>query len=166
LRRPPNPCHPSVVRSEGYTCATAHSLNLTELSHLAQFMRSALFAAWNTWVEAHELSRKLAWLCRRMLNLQLHAAFDRWVHTASRTPSDGPFPHALESRTSKPDPRRQQDWLLKSLRGSRAHPLAACGVATLCRSPPGNPNSNPDPSLPHLLLELILHPLFNFISND
>jgi hypothetical protein len=31
----------------------------------------------------------------------------------------------------KADPRQQQDWFLKSLQGGRAHPLAACGVATL-----------------------------------
>jgi hypothetical protein len=28
-------------------------------------------------------------------------------------------------------------WILKCLQGGRAHPLAACGVATLCCSPPG-----------------------------
>jgi hypothetical protein len=37
----------------------------------------------------------------------------------------------------KADPRRQQhDWFLKCLQGGRAHTLAACGVATICCSPP------------------------------
>jgi hypothetical protein len=31
---------------------------------------------------------------------------------------------------------QQQNWILKCLQGVRAHPLAACGVATLCCSPP------------------------------
>jgi hypothetical protein len=34
------------------------------------------------------------------------------------------------------DPRQQQDWILKCLQGERAHPLATCGEATLCCSPP------------------------------
>jgi hypothetical protein len=36
----------------------------------------------------------------------------------------------LNSATSIAEPR-QQDWLLKCVQGGRAHPLAACGVATL-----------------------------------
>jgi hypothetical protein len=32
--------------------------------------------------------------------------------------------------------RQQQDWILECLQGGRTHPLAACGVATLCCSPP------------------------------
>jgi hypothetical protein len=37
-------------------------------------------------------------------------------------------PYGLESRHSKAEPRRQQDWILKCLQGGRARPLAACGV--------------------------------------
>jgi hypothetical protein len=33
-------------------------------------------------------------------------------------------------------PPRKQDWVLKCLQGGRAHPLAACAVATLCLSLP------------------------------
>jgi len=33
--------------------------------------------------------------------------------------------------------RQQQDWILMCMQGGRAHHLAACGVATLCCSPPG-----------------------------
>jgi hypothetical protein len=36
----------------------------------------------------------------------------------------------------KQGPRQTQNWFLKCLQGGRAHPLAACGVATLCCSPP------------------------------
>jgi hypothetical protein len=43
------------------------------------------------------------------------------------------FGHAA---TPKAEPRQQQDWVLKCLQGGRAHPLAACGVATLCCPPP------------------------------
>ena len=35
-----------------------------------------------------------------------------------------------KAATSKADPRRQQDCVLKCLRAGRAHPLAACAVAT------------------------------------
>jgi hypothetical protein len=49
--------------------------------------------------------------------------------------SASPVSRAL-SATSKADPRRQQDRFLKCLQCGRAHPLAACGVATLCSSPP------------------------------
>jgi hypothetical protein len=38
--------------------------------------------------------------------------------------------------TSKADPRRKQDWILKCLQGLRAHPFAACRLTTLCCSPP------------------------------
>ena len=38
----------------------------------------------------------------------------------------------MERRLSKADPRRKQDWKLKCVQGGRDHPLAACGVATLC----------------------------------
>jgi hypothetical protein len=31
----------------------------------------------------------------------------------------------------KKTPRQKQDWFLEYLQGGRAHPLAACGVATL-----------------------------------
>jgi hypothetical protein len=41
-----------------------------------------------------------------------------------------------KAAASKADPRQQHDWILKCLQGGRAHPLAACGVATLCSSPP------------------------------
>ena len=33
--------------------------------------------------------------------------------------------------TSKADPRQKQDWFLRCLKGGEAHPLAACGLATL-----------------------------------
>jgi hypothetical protein len=52
-----------------------------------------------------------------------------------------------KAATSKSDPRRLQDWILNCLQGERAHPLAACGVATLCCSPPAAGNSN---ALPHV----------------
>jgi hypothetical protein len=39
-------------------------------------------------------------------------------------------------KPSKADPREQQDWILRCVQGGRAHPLAACGVGTLCSSPP------------------------------
>jgi hypothetical protein len=38
----------------------------------------------------------------------------------------------VKAATSQANPRQKQDWFLKSLQGIRAHPLAACGVATLC----------------------------------
>jgi hypothetical protein len=38
--------------------------------------------------------------------------------------------------TPPPPRKQQQDWILKCLQGGRAHPLAACGVAVLCCSPP------------------------------
>jgi hypothetical protein len=44
---------------------------------------------------------------------------------------------AVARRTSKAEPRRQQDWILMCLQGGRARPLTAYGVATLCCSPPG-----------------------------
>jgi hypothetical protein len=37
----------------------------------------------------------------------------------------------------------QQDWILMRRQGGRAHPLAACGVATLCCSPPRCWEPNP-----------------------
>jgi hypothetical protein len=40
----------------------------------------------------------------------------------------------FETPPRKADPRQQQDWFLKGLQGGRAHPLAACRVATLCCS--------------------------------
>ena len=35
----------------------------------------------------------------------------------------------------RPQTTQQQDWILKCLQGRRAHPVAACGLATLCCSP-------------------------------
>ena len=46
------------------------------------------------------------------------------------------IPRVWKAATSKAEPRQQQDWILKRVQGGRAHPLAACGVATLCCSPP------------------------------
>jgi hypothetical protein len=46
------------------------------------------------------------------------------------------IPRVWKAATSKAEPRQQQDWILKGLQGGRVHPLAACGVATLCCSPP------------------------------
>ena len=46
------------------------------------------------------------------------------------------IPRVWKAATSKAEPRQQQDWILKCVQGGRAHPLAACGVATLCCSPP------------------------------
>ena len=71
------------------------------------------------------------------------AAFNA-LHLLLRYALPQPPPHRLsaaracETATSKAEPRQGaepwQDWFLKCL-GRRAHPLAACGMATLCCSP-------------------------------
>ena len=43
-------------------------------------------------------------------------------------------PRVRKAATSRAEPRQKQDWILKCPQGGRAHPLAACGVATLCCS--------------------------------
>jgi hypothetical protein len=43
-------------------------------------------------------------------------------------------PGRVRATTSKAEPRRPQDWILKCVRGGRAHPLAACGAGVPSRS--------------------------------
>jgi hypothetical protein len=56
----------------------------------------------------------------------------RTTHNLGAHPLHAPLPVPTEDWGLESRPRRQQDWILKCLLGGRAHPLAACAVATLC----------------------------------
>jgi hypothetical protein len=49
-------------------------------------------------------------------------------------------------------------WFLKCLQGGRAHPLAACGLATLCCSPPALQGTTHGYGLESLSKEDLGHP--------
>ena len=67
-------------------------------------------------------------LCSTVLWLAGRAHATMWVKLASGSDS-----RHLESI---PKAEAKQDWILKCLQGGRALTHAACGVATLCGSPP------------------------------
>jgi hypothetical protein len=60
----------------------------------------------------------------------------RWTRTqldeANAQVRAAPPPRVWKAAVSKAGPRQQQVWCLKCLQGGCDHPLAACGVATLC----------------------------------
>ena len=56
-------------------------------------------------------------------------------------------------KAAKGKERHRQDWFLKCLQGGRAHPLAVCGVATLCCSPPASLETETSPG--HLMVQLV-----------
>ena len=62
-------------------------------------------------------------------------SYDAVKFEGSTAPTGGmvsavPRKEIVQAATSKADPRRQQDWILRCQRSGRAHLLAACGVAT------------------------------------
>jgi hypothetical protein len=65
--------------------------------------------------------------CRRSVSCERYAAKPA-CHTGSCATQCSSWRVVARAET-------QQDWFLKSLQGGRAHPLAVCGVATLCWCP-------------------------------
>jgi hypothetical protein len=138
-RRPPISLYTMVARTEGYTCDAS---------------------VWDF------VYRSRAILCRPVPNLSVairnicHRAGGGGGRRAGRVvprgrgrdcaaahggdpPHHGTWGQGQGLGKSRPlESRHKQDWFLKVLQGGRAHPLTACGVATLCCFPTDG-NRNP-----------------------
>jgi hypothetical protein len=128
----------SSVTSTVYAGATSF-LNADSLAASLSPASPALMPKELLSLEAAELSVVASASLPEIAEILRQQEIDQLVHQsilgASSTSSTQTFRKAA---TSKADPRRQQDWLLRCLQGGRTHPLASpsCGVAVLCYSPP------------------------------
>jgi hypothetical protein len=97
------------------------------------------------WVDAPSMRmppRPSCFLCTSYVSLNsVSSCADSFARVCARTSPDRILSKRVwKAATSKAEPRKTQDWVLKCLQGGRAHPLAACGMATLYCSPPAAGN--------------------------